>query len=61
MTSWEMIATILVPVMGIAMTLLGLRWAKIKKFVITLADAIEDDEITRKELQQIIRAARDMF
>jgi len=61
MTSWEMIATILVPLLGVGIGLLGLRWRKFKKFINTLNAAIEDDEITLKELRQIWRAARDMF
>ena len=40
---------------------LGFKYTKIKRLLITILDASDDKKITKKELLEIIEAAKDCF
>lgn len=75
MTTWEIVASILVPVLGILAGMFTIKWVQTKQlfrksglFLIGIADAMEDDHISMDELKEtiedgaeVIAAGKDVF
>ena len=54
----ELILEIVATLLTIGIGFLGMKFVKIKKLLKTITDAVEDKKITKKELLEIIEAAK---
>ena len=59
--SETLIAEIIAILLGLGITFLGVRYQKLKGFLKKIVDAAEDDKFTAEEVQNIIKAFKDLF
>ena len=55
----ELILEIVAALLTIGIGFLGVKFTKVKHFLKTIIDAADDKKITKKELLEIIEAAKD--
>lgn len=58
--SISQIATIISIGLTVACSILGPKYVKMKKLVTTIADSVEDDNLTKDELKKIVRLIRNL-
>lgn len=56
MSTFEIVAAIAIPALALGIAFLGSRWKRIRNTLVELGKAVEDDEITRRELRAIVEA-----
>jgi hypothetical protein len=57
----ELILEIVAILLTVGIGYIGVKFVKVRKFLKTIIDAVEDKKITKKELLEIIEAGRDCF
>ena len=54
------VATILSLILTVAASILGPKYVKMKKLVVTIINSIEDDNLTKEELKNIVKAIKNL-